>query len=159
MITLYHATYKKFRDSILKNGLKVANKDGFLAYGTEFYRGPYIYLADNDELALSYIETAIDINDNKEAKDAYNSGFVVFKIQLPNSFELEFDANVAPTNEDLLEELDNAFESSDISETEKYYEVYEMPLHILLKVSKKLNIQGFTFRTSENIPSEYIKEI
>lgn len=41
MITLYHATYNKFKESILKEGLKVASKDGFLSYGEDFVSGAF----------------------------------------------------------------------------------------------------------------------
>ena len=158
MITLYHATYNKFKESILKEGLRVASKDGFLSYGEDFYIGSYIYLADTDDLALSFRDCAIDENDSKEAQEAYNSGFIIFKVELPNDFELYFDEN-NKSNYDLLEQLNEEFCNSNIEEQEMYEDIEMMPINVLIKVAKELNIYGFTFMTPNNISPEYLTEI
>lgn len=83
---LYHASFNAYKDSILKNGLKLPN--GKSNFG--MYIGEYIFLAKDPIIAESYAES---VDEDIVPKEIYNSGICIFEINLPDNFILQVDAN------------------------------------------------------------------
>lgn len=85
----YHASFNCYKDSILKDGLKLPN--GKSNFG--MYIGEYIFLAKYPEQAESYAEC---VDEDIVPDEVYNSGICIFEISFPNyAFDVLIDDNNA----------------------------------------------------------------
>ena len=80
--TLYHATYEKNKENILKEGLKFQKTHHY-----DDSRDDRIYLADDEDIAISYAETAEDY-------DGGNITVFAVKTNLIDKNSLDIDQNV-----------------------------------------------------------------
>ena len=90
---LFHATVDSNKENILRNGLRVANKNSIMYDGSKT-KGK-IFLANDYDIAYSFVESS-DTDDEKIIEQIENDKIVVFKIDISklNQSHLHNDKNI-----------------------------------------------------------------